>query len=604
MYSSEVVEVSEQSYSELEQIKAQLNVLADRVRELERRMAVGSAQASQPSSPAAPKTPTEPLTPSAALRPSAEPSRVSTSAGDASLQSFERLLGGRIALYTGIMLILLASAFFMGWAWTRLSPEGRLALGYLGGFALLGLGGLARRRSEGWFVDGLMGAGLATLYLTTWAGWERYQLFTFAGAFLAMAATTALGVALAWRRHSQTLAIVATLGGFAAPIWLNDGSGGGSPLNFFGYLTALNLGMLCIASAREWRAHQAVCLASTVILLYGWALGNYKAEYRLITLGFITLYYGMFGVVYLLPDVLRRRAVHEFSLGQFVLASIVYLPTGYALSHEAWGDYPGALFASFSVIYILFSWWMYHRQDAPASLSFVTLGVICLAAAIAVQFQPAVQAFLYSLFAAALIIVALRHELRIIYGFGVLMAFGSTVALWGVITQPIRTALPLLNEHGVAWLGWMAGASVALYELNRRLRTQPNSPLDAIFPRAALAQLGAGGLVIAFAWFSAEQTLYAFELQGKRGAPLAHLLVSLEWTLIGAGLLYGGVRAALRALRLMGLSALALTTCKLFLYDLGFLEMPYRALSFAGLGVALIGVAWLYSRFEMTRTAT
>ncbi|MFN7162592.1 MAG: hypothetical protein ACK4NB_05980, partial [Fimbriimonadales bacterium] len=119
MYSSEVVSVSEQPRRELEEIKTQLNVLADRVRELERRMAVGSAQASQPSSPAAPKTPTEPLTPSAALRPSAEPSRVSTSAGDASLQSFERLLGGRIALYTGITLILLASAFFMGWAWTR-----------------------------------------------------------------------------------------------------------------------------------------------------------------------------------------------------------------------------------------------------------------------------------------------------------------------------------------------------------------------------------------------------------------------------------------------------------------------------------------------------
>ncbi|MFN4032350.1 MAG: DUF2339 domain-containing protein [Fimbriimonadales bacterium] len=133
---------------------------------------------------------------------------------------------------------------------------------------------------------------------------------------------------------------------------------------------------------------------------------------------------------------------------------------------------------------------------------------------------------------------------------------------------------------------------------------QPNSPLDAIFPRASLAQLGAAGLVIALAWFSAEQTLYAFELQGKRGAPLAHLLVSLEWTLIGAGLLYGGVRHTLRALRLMGLGVLALATCKLFLYDLGFLEMPYRALSFAGLGVALISVAWLYSRFGTTRTAS
>jgi putative transposase len=110
-------------------------------------------------------------------------------------------------------------------------------------------------------------------------------------------------------------------------------------------------------------------------------------------------------------------------------------------------------------------------------------------------------------------------------------------------------------------------------------------------------KLIAPALVIALAWGSAEQTLYAFELAGRQGAPLAHMLVSLEWTLIGAGLLIGGVQASLRGVRLMGLGMLALTTCKLFLYDLGFLQMPYRALSFAGLGLALIGVAWLYSRF-------
>ncbi|MCS7301767.1 MAG: DUF2339 domain-containing protein, partial [Fimbriimonadales bacterium] len=143
----------------------------------------------------------------------------------------------------------------------------------------------------------------------------------------------------------------------------------------------------------------------------------------------------------------------------------------------------------------------------------------------------------------------------------------------------------------------------SLYALYRSLQEAETALVDKVFPRQALALLGAIGMVIALAWFSAEQTLYAFELQGHKDAPAAHLLVSLEWTLLGAGLLLGGVQQAIRAVRLMGLGMLALTTCKLFLYDLGFLEMPYRALSFAGLGLALIGVAWLYGRFGRTEVA-
>lgn len=53
----------------------------------------------------------------------------------------------------------------------------------------------------------------------------------------------------------------------------------------------LNTGLLAVASWRTWRWQQVVCLAATVILLWGWSLTGYKAEFRLLTLGFATLYY-------------------------------------------------------------------------------------------------------------------------------------------------------------------------------------------------------------------------------------------------------------------------------------------------------------------------
>jgi uncharacterized membrane protein len=78
---------------------------------------------------------------------------------------------------------------------------------------------------------------------------------------------------------------------------------------------------------------------------------------------------------------------------------------------------------------------------------------------------------------------------------------------------------------------------------------------------------------------------------------MAHMLVSLEWTLLGVLLLIGGVVNHSRGIRLLGLATLTFTAFKLFLFDLSFLEMPYRTFTFAGLGLTLLIVSWLYSRY-------
>jgi uncharacterized membrane protein len=601
--------MTDETRRELEAIKSELYRLSYRVRALEEQL---MRESREPNVGATPRVRPEPETvpvgatprvrpePTAETRvrpePSLAPPPPPATPLDEEAQSFERVLGGKVALYTGLALLFLATAFFLGWAWTQLSPAGRLTLGYVGGALLLGLGVVARERTERWFSDGLMGAGLATLYLTTWAGWERYALLSYAGAFGLTGAITALGVALALWRGSETLAIVATIGGFSAPVWLR-GDGGGAPTNFFGYLAALNAGMLAVSAWREWRYHQLTCLVATIALLNGWAMTSYAPEYRRLTLGFVSLYYALFSAAYLLPDALRRRTTDTMSLALFLVASLHYLLAGYALIQEEWREYPGAFLAAMGALYFALGWLKTLAKDSPADAALFTLGVVCVAVAIAVQFQPSAQVVLYGLTAAGLILVGLRWQTRLLYGFGALLTLAAVAAMWSVLIEPIRARVVLLNEHGVGWLALLAGGGATLYGLYRDMRARPQSVLDSVLPRYALAQLIAPALVIALAWGSAEQTLYAFELTGQRDAPLAHMLVSLAWTLIGAGLLVGGVQASLRGVRLMGLGMLALTTCKLFLYDLGFLQMPYRALSFAGLGLALIGVAWLYSRF-------
>lgn len=70
----------------------------------------------------------------------------------------------------------------------------------------------------------------------------------------------------------------------------------------------------------------------------------------------------------------------------------------------------------------------------------------------------------------------------------------------------------------------------------------------------------------------------------------ALLLLALAW-------LGFGIRSGARDLRLAGLALLTAVTLKVFLIDAAALDGLLRILSFLGLGIALIGIGWVYNRF-------
>ena len=75
-------------------------------------------------------------------------------------------------------------------------------------------------------------------------------------------------------------------------------------------------------------------------------------------------------------------------------------------------------------------------------------------------------------------------------------------------------------------------------------------------------------------------------------------LMTVAWGAEGVALLLAGFPLRERWLRLSGLGLLLTCVGKLFLFDLRNLELPFRILSFLVLGVLLIGVSFIYSRFR------
>jgi len=75
-------------------------------------------------------------------------------------------------------------------------------------------------------------------------------------------------------------------------------------------------------------------------------------------------------------------------------------------------------------------------------------------------------------------------------------------------------------------------------------------------------------------------------------------MLTMVWGLEGLLLLGGGFPLRDRVQRLSGLALFMICVLKLFLYDLRELETVNRILSFIVLGLILVGVSWMYTRFR------
>ena len=75
------------------------------------------------------------------------------------------------------------------------------------------------------------------------------------------------------------------------------------------------------------------------------------------------------------------------------------------------------------------------------------------------------------------------------------------------------------------------------------------------------------------------------------------------WLGFGVLLLLAGVLLRSQPARLASAAVVLITIGKVFLLDLAVLEGFFRALSFIGLGLVLVGIGWLYQRLLFPRRA-
>ncbi len=115
-----------------------------------------------------------------------------------------------------------------------------------------------------------------------------------------------------------------------------------------------------------------------------------------------------------------------------------------------------------------------------------------------------------------------------------------------------------------------------------------------------LAAAGAVALVLVFAYLSLEiralfqgNGLLGLSQETSDGEMYTY---SAIWLLYGLALLGAGIISRTRALRYASFAVVMLSVSKVFLFDMSNLTGIFRALSFIGLGMVLIGIGYVYQR--------
>ena len=144
-------------------------------------------------------------------------------------------------------------------------------------FALILLAmGWRQREQRPIYGRSLQGAGIAVLYLTTYAAFEVYDLIPTAAAAVAVIGVTVGAGVLAVTQDARILAVLGIIGGFLAPVL--SYSRPDDYVVVFSFYTVLSVAIVAVARFKVWPSLNLLGLAFNFGIAAFWLLSRYAEE--------------------------------------------------------------------------------------------------------------------------------------------------------------------------------------------------------------------------------------------------------------------------------------------------------------------------------------
>ena len=619
-------ETTEQLQAAIASLQAQVGHLTARVASLESEQSSRPVAVSGAAPRAAATTPQPPQSSSAAQAAAAPiPPPVSPPAappgggevvagapsGGESSWSWEWLVGGNWLARIGILALIIGVGFFLKLAFDNqwIGETGRVVLGLVTGLALLGGGEYWTRKYPVW-AQAVTGGGLAILYLSIFAAFSLYELIPAWAALGFSFLVTLAAAGLALRYEARAIAVLGILGGFATPLFLADKLP--QQWALLGYVLVLDVGVLALATFRNWRWFTLLALVGSIILFFFWE-EELDPPLALAQVGISVIFLIFVGATTLF-HLIWRRPPQAFDQVLITLNAAAYLGISYGLLWSDFRVWMGGFTLALALFYGLLGYGilMRHREQVHLSLFAVGVALVLLSIAVPVQLDGLWIAPAWAVEGAALVWLSFFTRMPQLRLFGV-AAF--VVALgWLLISEvPFEFGFdyyydpysgsdehwPFLNLRLLSHAMIIAATCVAAF-LWWRGREDYAYDGEVLAPVIFLATAN-----ILTLWALSVQVIDAFYIAADNNLVSGHIVnnaISLSlsglWALYAAILIVLGIVRRDRWLRLGGLALLAIPILKLFLYDAFQLDQGFRVAAFIGLGALLVVGGFLYQRYS------
>jgi uncharacterized membrane protein len=510
----------------------------------------------------------------------------------------------------GIAAVLIGVAYFLKFAFDNnwIGPAGRVSIGLLAGIAVVVWSERFRAHGYKTFSYSLKAVGIGTLYLSLWGAFHIYALIPSGVAFAAMLAVTASTAVLAITQDAEILAAFALAGGFTTPALLSTGQN--HELQLFFYLALLDSAAVVMVAFKPWRRLLALSYAGTLTLYIVWYSDFYNRSQLRWTLGFATLFFAIFAIA---PLVARRpeRELAPFVAVPLFLAFVnagVYFLQVYAMYEEIDKQAMAWFALILAAVYIFLSRQARDRFPDPENAQklhflhlalaigfitiaipirldghWITIGWLVEAGVLLWLGDRIRSSFLTGFAVAALVLGVLRLLTK-------LDDFTVTTLIFNARMGTFLVAITVLAA--TAWYGvkrgdevGRQGAAVAVIVLNALALVALSNEVSDYYAREKALVVPANRPYDALSWMRTRN------IQIAEGFTYSAL-----WMAYGAMLMIIGFWRRSAFVRWQALVLIAVTTIKVFVYDVSQLDKGYRIVSFIVLGVLLLAISFVYQR--------
>lgn len=515
---------------------------------------------------------------------------------------FEILLGQKWLLIVGIVTMVFGIGYFLKYSFDRgwIGPEGRVAMAYLWGLILL-VGGNSFRKKYETFGLYVIGGGIATLYFSTFAGFQIYHLFGQIPSFFIMIMITLLACVLSVIHDTKWLAVLGLIGGFFTPVMLDIVQD--NQLALMTYMTILNLGLLGIAFYKRWDLLNYLGFVFTYLLYTAWFVAYYQASRFWPSIIFLNIFYLTYSVIPFAFRSLREQGGNTGTFLMIALNSFIAFGFGYEMIRKYYSlEWVSIISIFYAIVSLLMATYLYKRgeQDRETFVMLAAKTALFLIITVPIIFSKHWITIFWATQALTLLWAGLRLERKQLL-IGSYLILGLATGKFLMYDYPfvfrfdpdswsIINAYTYLLPERLLTSAFLLLIIQRFSAMIRRVYGEAFSVFTADDSRIFSGLLG----LMLFVVLNIETgSFFYVYLPAARFAA-----VSVLWALFSVVLMIRGFNSKSLFIRKISLALFSLTLIKVFMFDMANVGTPYRIVSFIVLGLLLVGTSYLYHRFK------